>query len=219
METCFARITGYNAVKIQYSMATKELVVAYKANSGEMLRIPINQLSDGYKSTISLVADIAYRMAVLNPQLLGGVCKKTSGIVVIDEVDLHLHPSWQQRILGDLTAIFPKVQFIVSTHAPAVLSSVKSENIILLDNGEVFEPSGEVHGKDVNTIISSVMNTAERPPEIKSLFNDFYGMIDDGNLQKAEEKLNILEKRLGGDDSELAGCRVKLKLKKARWAK
>jgi predicted ATP-binding protein involved in virulence len=219
METCFARITGYKTVKIQYSMGTKELEVAYKDELGNMMRIPINQLSDGYKSTISLVADIAYRMAVLNPQLLGDVCQKTSGIVVIDEIDLHLHPSWQQRILGDLTAIFPKVQFIVSTHAPAVISSVKSENIVLLDDGQVFEPSGEVHGKDVNTIISSVMNTAERPPEIKALFNDFYRMIDAGKVQTAEEKLNDLEERLNGDDPELAGCRVKLKLQKARWAR
>ena len=82
------------------------------------MRIPVNQLSDGYKSTMSLVADIAYRMAVLNPQLLGDVCNETDGIVLIDEVDLHLHPKWQQRILGDLTEIFPKVQFIISTHAP-----------------------------------------------------------------------------------------------------
>jgi predicted ATP-binding protein involved in virulence len=200
-------------------MGTKELEVAYKDEAGNVMRIPINQLSDGYKSTISLVADIAYRMAVLNPQLLGDVCKETGGVVLIDEVDLHLHPSWQQRILGDLTAIFPKVQFIVSTHAPAVISSVKSENIILLDDGEVFEPSGEVHGKDVNTIISSVMKTAERPPEIKALFDDFYDMLDAGNIQMAEEKIDMLEDRLGGDDPELAGCRVKLKLRKARWAK
>lgn len=219
METCFARITGFHTVKIQYSMGTKELEVAYQDDSGEMVRIPINQLSDGYKSTISLVADIAYRMAVLNPQLLGDVCKETDGIVVIDEVDLHLHPSWQQRILGDLTAIFPKVQFIVSTHAPAVIGAVKSENMILLDNGEVFAPSGEVHGKDVNTIISSVMHTTERPPEIKSLFNQFYDMLDVGNLKQAEEKLNTIGERLGSNDSELASCRVKLKLKKARWAK
>jgi predicted ATP-binding protein involved in virulence len=219
METCFARIKGCDTAKMQYRMATKELEVAYQDNSGDMMRIPIDQLSDGYKSTISLVADIAYRMAVLNPQLLGDVCQKTDGIVVIDEVDLHLHPSWQQRILGDLTAIFPKVQFIVSTHAPAVISSTKSENILLLDNGEVFVPSGEVHGKDVNTIISSVMNTAERPPEIKSLFDQFYDMIDVGNLEKAEEKLNTIEEHLGNDDPELVGCRVKLKLKKTRWAK
>lgn len=138
METCYKKITGSEDVKVQYNIGTKELEVAYRDESGELMRIPINQLSDGYKSTISLVADIAYRMAVLNPQLLGNVCKETDGIVLIDEVDLHLHPTWQQRILGDLTEIFPKVQFIVSTHALAVISTVKSENIVLLDNGNVY---------------------------------------------------------------------------------
>ena len=79
-------------LKCEYNIGTKELEVAYQNNSGELIRVPINQLSDGYKSTISLVADIAYRMAVLNPQLLGNVCGETDGIVLIDEVDLHLHP-------------------------------------------------------------------------------------------------------------------------------
>lgn len=147
METCYKRITGCDNVKMQYNVGTKELEVAYQEESGDWMRMPINQLSDGYKSTISLVADIAYRMAVLNPQLLGDVCKETDGIVLIDEVDLHLHPTWQQRILGDLKAIFPKVQFIVSTHAPAVINTAKSENIVLLEDGKAYEPSGEVHGK------------------------------------------------------------------------
>lgn len=73
METCYKKITGNDEVKMQYNVGTKELEVAYRDESGELMRIPINQLSDGYKSTISLVADIAYRMAALNPQLLGNV--------------------------------------------------------------------------------------------------------------------------------------------------
>lgn len=183
------------------------------------MRISINQLSDCYKSTISLVADIAYRMAVLNPQLLGNVCKETEGIVLIDEVDLHLHPTWQQQILKDLTEIFPKVQFIVSTHAPQVISAVKSENIIMLDQGEAYEPSGEIHGKDVNTIISGIMHSTERPVEIKELFCKFYHWIDVGDVDKAEQILDTLKERIGNDDSEIAGCNVKLKLLKFRRSK
>ena len=85
METCYKKITGNDEVKIQYNVGTKELEVAYRDESGELMRIPINQLSDGYKSTISLVADIAYRMAALNPQLLGNVCRETDGVVLIDK--------------------------------------------------------------------------------------------------------------------------------------
>ena len=131
-------------------MGTKELEIAYRDGSGKLMRIPVNQLSDGYKSTISLVADIAYRMAVLNPQLLGDVCNETDGIVLIDEVDLHLHPKWQQRILGDLTEIFPKVQFIISTHAPEVINSVSKENVIVLENNQAVSAPAETYGKDAN---------------------------------------------------------------------
>lgn len=212
METCYKKITGREDVKMQYNIGTKELEVAYRDRAGELMRIPIDQLSDGYKSTISLVADIAYRMAVLNPQLLGDVCRETDGIVLIDEIDLHLHPTWQQRILGDLTEIFPKVQFIVSTHAPAVISTVKSENIVMLDNGNVYEPSGEVHGKDTNTIISGIMHSSERPVEIKALFQEFYRSIDDENTIGAEQILERLKDRIGEDDPEIASCNVKLKL-------
>ena len=216
MESCYKRITGSDFVKIQYNMGSSELEVAYKDALGGLMKISINQLSDGYKSTISLVADIAYRMAVLNPQLLGNVCKETDGIILIDEVDLHLHPTWQQRILKDLTEIFPKVQFIVSTHAPSVISAVKSENIVMLDDGEVYEPSGEIHGKDINTIISGVMHSTERPVEIKELFQQFYHSIDMGDTERAEQVLNILNDKIGNDDSEIAACNVKLKLLKFR---
>lgn len=219
MESCYKRITGSNDVKMQYNIGTRELEVAYRDNSGEWMRIPINQLSDGYKSTISLVADIAYRMAVLNPQLLGNICKETDGIILIDEIDLHLHPTWQQRILEDLRHIFPKVQFIVSTHAPAVVSTAKSENVIILDNGEVYEPSGEVHGKDTNTIISGIMGASERPVEIKALFMEFYHFIDEENADAAECVLTDLKNRIGDDDSEIASCNVKLKLLKIRSRK
>lgn len=216
MESCYRRITGSDFVKIQYNMGTRELEVAYKDPSGELMRISMNQLSDGYKSTISLVADIAYRMAVLNPQLLGQVCTETDGIVLIDEVDLHLHPTWQQQILKDLTEIFPKVQFIVTTHAPAVISTAKSENVIMLDAGEAYEPSGEIHGKDINTIISGIMRSTERPAAIKDLFQQFYGWVDQGNIEKAEQVLECLKKKIGNDDSEIAGCNVKLKLLQMR---
>lgn len=219
MEACYRKITGYSEVKVQYSMGTRELEIAYRNEDDEWMRIPINQLSDGYKSTISLVADIAYRMAVLNPQLLDKVCTETNGIVLIDEIDLHLHPTWQQRILEDLADIFPKLQFIVSTHAPSVVSSAKSENLLILDKYEVYEPSGEVHGRDTNTIVSSVMNASERPTSVKKLFVDFYHAIDMSDVDGAEFALNQLKAIMGNDEPEISGCNIKLKLLKVRMKK
>lgn len=218
MEKCYRRITGIDDVKIQYNMGTKELDISYTDETGAKMRIPINQLSDGYKSTISLVADIAYRMAVLNPQLLGDICSETDGVVLIDEVDLHLHPSWQQRIIGDLTSVFPKVQFIVTTHAPAVINTIRSENLVMLDNHDVYYPSGEVYGKDVNTILRGAMRTDERPIEIKALFDKFYTLLANGDYDKAEDVLDTLESAIKNDDADLAACRLKLKLRKHRGA-
>lgn len=161
MEQCYNRITGSNDSKIQYNMGTKEIDVAYTDAHGMRMRIPLNQLSDGYKSTISLVADIAYRMAVLNPQCLGDVCAKTGGIILIDEVDLHLHPAWQKQILNDLTEIFPKVQFVVSTHAPEVINSVPKECVIVLENYQALPAPAETYGKDANSILRAIMRVKE----------------------------------------------------------
>lgn len=216
MEKCYNLITGSNDSKIQYNISTNELDVAYTDKANQRMRISINQLSDGYKSTISLVADIAYRMAVLNPQLLGDVITQTDGIVLIDEVDLHLHPAWQQQILSDLTTIFPKVQFIVTTHAPAVVNTVNKENLLILENLEVEDPTGEVYGKDANSILEGVMKAPERPQAVKILFKTFYDSLAGNNIESASNALSQLENLIGNDDSELAACRVKLKLHQLR---
>ena len=216
MEICYNLITGSNDSKIQYNISTNELDVAYTDKANQRMRISINQLSDGYKSTISLVADIAYRMAVLNPQLLGDVITQTDGIVLIDEVDLHLHPAWQQQILSDLTTIFPKVQFIVTTHAPAVVNTVNKENLLILENLEVEDPTGEVYGKDANSILEGVMKAPERPQAVKILFKTFYDSLAGNNIESASNALSQLENLIGNDDSELAACRVKLKLHQLR---
>ena len=160
-----------------------------------------------------------HRMAVLNPQLLDKVCTETDGIVLIDEIDLHLHPTWQQRILEDLTDIFPKLQFVVSTHAPSVISSAKSENLLILDQYEVYEPSGEVYGRDTSTIVRSVMNALERPKSVKKLFADFYHAIDESDVEKAEYVLNHLKAIMGNDEPEISSCNIKLKLLKMRTKK
>ena len=168
-------------------------------------------MSDGYKSTISLVADIAYRMAVLNPQCLGDVCLKTDGIVLIDEVDLHLHPAWQKRILHDLIEIFPQVQFVVSTHAPEVINSVPREQVIVLENYQALPAPAETYGKDANSILRSIMRVTERPDDIMKQFEMFYRAIDKHDYTQADKLLNDLEELIG-DDPELAAMRIQLDL-------
>lgn len=211
MEKCYSRITKLDKIKVQYNMGRRELDISYTDEAGERMRIPISQLSDGYKGIISLVADIAYRMAVLNPQCLGDVCSETDGIVLIDEVDLHLHPAWQQGILDDLTSIFPKVQFIVSTHAPEVINSISKESVIVIENNQVFSAPTETYGRDANGILRSIMHVNERPQEVMEKFDEFYHAVDRKDYVKAEEILYVLEDRIG-EDPELVSMHVQLDL-------
>ncbi|WP_064024899.1 AAA family ATPase [Methylomonas koyamae] len=94
--------------------------------------IPFHLLSDGYRNMIGMVADIAYRMATLNPQLEADVIKQTEGIVLIDEIDLHLHPKWQREVVGRLLTTFPKVQFVASSHSPFIIQSLYGREDCLL---------------------------------------------------------------------------------------
>ncbi len=212
MEQVFARITGFSDVKIQFNLDTRDIDVIYFDRNREPVRIPVSLLSDGYKCTISLIADIAYRMAILNPQLLDQALTETEGIVLIDEIDLHLHPVWQKRILKDLMNIFPKVQFIVSTHAPEVINSVKSDMIVILKNNAVLPVADETYGKDANTILREVMEVAARPDEVKNLFERFYDLLDEGAWSQAEAVIERLESQIGDNDAEVNSCRVRLEL-------
>lgn len=216
MSICFQLVTGYEDVKIIYGLDTNEIECYYTDDEGMKMKIALSQLSDGYKSTISLIADIAYRMAVLNPQLGTNVLRDTDGIVLIDEVDLHLHPAWQHRILSDLQKIFPKVQFIVTTHAPAVISSAKSENIVILKDNKVLDANTEIYGNDVNSILKGIMGVSDRNPAIAELFDEFYVYLNDRKYDEAEKVLDEIDKQRDYHDKEVAANRVKLKLERIR---
>lgn len=216
LSRCFSAVTGFSDVSVLYNLDTNELDIRYVDQDGLNMRIPMSQLSDGYRGTLSLIADIAYRMATLNPQLLDRVLEETEGIVLIDEVDLHLHPQWQKRVLKDLTSIFPKVQFIVSSHAPEVINSVRSENLVILEDAQAQEPGSQVYGKDVKSVLKEVMGVEERPDEIAQLFAQFYQSLGQKDFSAAENALDQLDELREYHDPEVAGCRVKLRLERLR---
>lgn len=209
---CFSEITGFSDVVTQFNLDTHSLDILYTNCDGKKIRVPMNTLSDGYKNTIGMIADIAYRMATLNPQLLSNVLTETPGIILIDEIDLHLHPVWQQRIIRDIQTLFPKVQLIVSTHAPSVISSVKRENMLVLtEQGEAYTLPVEVYGKDANSILSAVMDANHRPAEVQALFDKFYQIVE-VDFASAETILNEIESLIGAEDPELTEARVTLAL-------
>lgn len=216
MTKCCECILGYRGVTFNYNLDTNEIECLYINEDNLRMSIPLSQMSDGYKNTVSLIADIAYRMAVLNPQLGMNVIEQTDGIILIDEVDLHLHPAWQHRILGDLQEIFPRVQFIVTTHAPAVISSAKSENLVILKNYEVIDANVEIYGNDANSILKDIMGVSERNPVIADLFNQFDSLLNDRKYDDAEKILDEIDGKRDYHDKEVAADRVKLKLERIR---
>ena len=174
----------------------------------------MDEMGDGYKNTLSMIGDIAYRMAVLNPMLGGQVLEKTLGIVLIDEIDLHLHPQWQQTILDDFHAIFPKIQFIVRSHAPVVINSIPREQIRILDYGEIYMPAAQTYGRDANSILREVMLESERPAEIKQRMDLFYRYMDENDYQEADKVLTEIEAIVGTINLDIAAARTSLELEK-----
>lgn len=182
---------------IAYSLSREELV-AHHDQHGEL---PVILLSDGIRNMIGMVADIAFRATKLNPQLGANAAKQTPGVVLVDEVDMHLHPEWQQVVLQSLTAAFPALQFIVTTHSPQVLSTVKRENIRILkqtENGyEAVMPDFSPLAHESGDALSKVMGTNREPPlPIQEQIRNFEQLVRAG--QEGAQQAKQLRAELDG---------------------
>jgi len=175
-------------------------------------RLIVNQLSGGELILIAMIGDLARRMAIANPDstkpLLG------SGIVLIDEIDLHLHPKWQRIIVHKLLEIFPNCQFIISTHSPHVITHVQPENLFLLeqtDSGIVVRKPNESYGKNVDRILEDLMGLeTTRPKEVNSDLHSIFETIDAGKLEEARSQITDLMQKIGVDP-ELVKAEVLIK--------
>lgn len=208
----YERISGARNATLTFDLDTHGLILEYETADGNAEKFAMNEMSDGYKNTLSMIGDIAYRMAVLNPVLGDRILDETPGVVLIDEVDLHLHPQWQQTILSDLHEIFPKVQFIVSSHAPAVINSVTREQIRILDDREIYMPAAQTYGRDANSILREVMKVSERPADVVQRLDAFYACMDEKDYEKADKILTEIEELVGTNDPDIAAARTDLDL-------
>lgn len=127
--------------RVVFSTRYERDIVALQMKDGTV--VPFTSLSDGYRNVIKIIVDIATRMCILNPYQKENVLKNTPGIVVIDEIDLSLHPTWQRKIIGILKELFPKIQFICATHSPFIIQSLEEGELITLDQPLDSEYSGE----------------------------------------------------------------------------
>lgn len=169
--------------------------------------LPVGQLSDGIRAVVSLVADLAWRCTILNPHLGESAPAKTSGIVMVDEIDLHLHPAWQQTIIGSLRTAFPEVQFILTTHSPQVLSTVASDQIRVIEGGQPFDASPGTQGAESSRILERVFGVESRPPQDTNtkMLNAYLELVfdDQWGSEQAVELRGELDAIFQGEEPEL----------------
>ncbi|HEW98740.1 MAG: hypothetical protein DRR00_00190 [Candidatus Parabeggiatoa sp. nov. 3] len=188
-----------------------QFLVDFEYEKGKKEQIALSQLSDGYRTTLALVMDLARRMAQANPPYQENDNPlKSEAIILIDEVDLHLHPKWQQHILVNLMETFPNAQFIVTTHSAPVLTTIKPEHIISLEREDdvIAEQPTSSYGAESGRLLSEIMDVNERPPadvnEFTRLLEQYYELIErnEGETETAL-KLRSRLNELSGDDPDL----------------
>jgi predicted ATP-binding protein involved in virulence len=164
-------------------------------------------LSDGQRIMLTLVGDLASRAAILNPHLANAALRDTPGVVMVDELDLHLHPRWQRRVIHDLKATFPSLQFIATTHSPQLIGEAQPEEIRLLDGGETTVPPRSF-GIDSSRVLEEVMGTTSRTSSVEDLLTHLFKSIDDEDFDSARRLLAEVETKLGSGDPEVTRARA-----------
>lgn len=208
----FVCMDGYSNLEIEIEPVVK-LTITKKNH-----KLNILQLSQGEKSLLSLVLDIARRMLILNPN--ENYPLHSPGIVVIDEIDLHLHPQWQRSIVESLYEVFRNCQFIVSTHSPQVISEVKHKQIFILTenaNGMIntYNPK-QSYGLTSNEILNELMSADKkqliRSYSVECKLDEIFDLIEQGNISLAKDEISNLESQVNGDIPELLSAKMEIEL-------
>ena len=207
---------GYRAVKqavldcipeadgLRYDSDLKEIVLSIRG-----FEQPFYNLSAGQRMMLAMVADIAIKAVTLNSYLLGPdqpgasdpmhVLRQSPGVVLIDELDVHLHPIWQRRVATDLKRTFQKIQFVCTSHSPQVIGEVRPEEVRLL-RAEHTDTPAQSYGMDSNWIVEVLMEGAERNPTVKGRLENIFRWIEQKNLPAAEEEITKLRSETGNSE-------------------
>ena len=195
------------ATDLYYDERYRDVVVVMGQQNEQLFR----NLSAGQRIMLTLVGELVKRATTLNPQLGDEVLRKTPGVVLIDELDLHLHPTWQRRVIHDLRRTFPSIQFIATTHSPQLIGEAKPEEIRVISGGAVTIPSHSF-GMDSNRILEEVMGAKPRNEATEILLSDLAKSIDEENLDQARNQLQEVENTLGQDSPEVTGANTLIHL-------
>lgn len=174
-------------------------------------------LSDGLRRLVNIVLDLSFRCMLLNKGVYGlEACAKTEGTVLIDEIDLHLHPTLQAVVMKGLQHAFPKLQFIITSHAPMIMTGIPMDHqnkIIKLgyNNEEGYSANEiETYGLDASTIIQAVLGVTPRSADVEEKLKSLFSLIDNDEYQKASEKLVEMRKQFGDHLPELSKAEAML---------
>lgn len=205
-----------NAVYDYLNDAEKEfdnLTIDWDVPDGELVifksdqRLAVNQLSSGEKTLFLLVTDLARRLAIANPDKPNPL--HGNGIVLIDEIDLHLHPAKQREVLPKLLDIFPNVQFVVTTHSPLVLSKINSKHVLILEDGHMYSAT-DTKGQDFSTILDKVMDV---PYIYQEELNHIFDLIALDKIEEVGRAIESLELKIEGSLPELTRAKAIIKRK------
>ncbi|MFK4233538.1 AAA family ATPase [Pseudomonas guariconensis] len=214
IDTFLQPATGWHS--LEYSISRERTLVLRHDEHGTL---NADQLSDGIRSVLAMIGDIAYRCVKLNPHLGSEAARQTYGVVLVDEVDMHLHPSWQQVILAQLQEAFPHIQFIVTTHSPQVLTTVPSDCIRILKDNKVYSAPPGTEGSEPERMLRQVLGLEEvRPPAnlaTKEL-KEYLALVDrdQWSSPRAMELRQKLDKRYQGQEPALLDADLQIENRK-----
>jgi predicted ATP-binding protein involved in virulence len=189
--------------------------VYYKLSDGR--ETDSEGLSDGHRRLVNIVLDLAFRCMLLNKSIYGlEACAKTEGTVLIDEIDLHLHPTLQLVVMNGLQYAFPKLQFIITSHAPMIMTGIPmDEDSKIIKLG--FQPADgytakeiETYGLDASTIIQAVLGVSPRSSDVEEKLRNLFYLIDNDDYQMASETLNQMRMQFGEKLPELSKAEAML---------
>lgn len=159
------------------------------------VELNVAQLSDGERNMLALVGDMARRLSVLNPGLQNP--NEGTGVALIDEIDLHLHPRWQREVMAKLEATFPNCQFIITTHSPQVLGELKSESVMLLRDGALLGHAERALGLSSGEVLEELMDGTARNAAVEAELNKIRSLLDKDAIRDAKVLLAALRDKVG----------------------
>jgi predicted ATP-binding protein involved in virulence len=182
-----------HAIELRFDARRNEVVLFFDDREPQ----PFENLSDGQRNMLALVGDIAVRMARLNPHLDSRVLEETPGIVLIDEIDLHLHPTWQRHLVEDLRSLFPRVQFVATTHSPFVIQTMREGETIILDDRQPVPNPAKLGIEEIAEGLMGVENTEVSPryEEMREVAHEYLSAVDRA-AEHLSEPLDVFKDRL-----------------------